>query len=509
MNCFSKKFSKICVLLCSLLIFIVSCEEHSPQTQEKEPSSLHTSCELRNAKASDSSQSTRKIIPQNEPLFYKQWYLSNTRGGIDINIVPVWEKGYGTKPIAVGILDSIIDVCHPDFTNSVLVKEFGVYNSRKNHGTNVAGILAARDNDIGIIGVAPRAKIYNYAILRSSIFLKEEHKNIAVYNISAGDMRSGLFYLKLYPVFEKSIEQVITTGFSNKGSNIVASAGNAFASGGSSAQRQFLNHYAVIGVNGIASDGTHPQGTFTHGQNIWIAAPTNNMTTTDNEGKYIDDFEGTSGAAPLVSGAIALLRSEYPLLTWRDVKLILAESAQKVGERTNYQITGKMYSNKSKDQNYHIIKGFGVLDVESAFKTAEDWQLLPAMKTHRQTSSSFEIPHFEKETPELQELLKKYKWLSGTKIAVKESTIQFIESVTIEIKITGKIAEPCEVFLTKNISTSTIPLNILNTEKSTIQLVTNFFLGSSADSTWELIVAIKNAKEARNIEEATITFRGH
>ena len=55
----------------------------------------------------------------------------------------------------------------------------------------------------------------------------------------------------------------------------------------------------------------------------------------------------------MVTGVIALVRQANPNLTWRDVKLILAESANKTPTSGQvYKVTGKMYSDPAKDQMY-------------------------------------------------------------------------------------------------------------------------------------------------------------
>ena len=80
--------------------------------------------------------------------------------------------------INVAVVDSGLDSDHEDLSANVettrnhnyLIRDggdtTGIYNSNSSHGTAVAGIIAARDNGLGVRGVAPRATIYGYNLLR-------------------------------------------------------------------------------------------------------------------------------------------------------------------------------------------------------------------------------------------------------------------------------------------------------------------------------------------------------
>ena len=105
-----------------------------------------------------------------DPLYGCQWHLKNTGqfGGVageDINVEDAWEAGVLGEGINVVIVDSGIDPYHEDLRDNVLEErnfdfaneEGGIFTPYSHHGTAVAGIIAARDNDLGGRGVAPRA----------------------------------------------------------------------------------------------------------------------------------------------------------------------------------------------------------------------------------------------------------------------------------------------------------------------------------------------------------------
>ncbi len=94
-------------------------------------------------------------------------------------------------------------------------------------------------------------------------------------------------------------------------------------------------------------------------------------------------FTGTSAATPTVSGIIALMRDANEELTWRDVKLILAETAEQVDVNRNetfdigWQDSGFTLHNGSTRYTHHHDYGFGLVNAGAAVNLARNWELLP------------------------------------------------------------------------------------------------------------------------------------
>ena len=88
-------------------------------------------------------------------------------------------------------------------------------------------------------------------------------------------------------------------------------------------------------------------------------------------------FGGTSAAAPIISGVIALIRADFPHLSWRDIKLILAESS-KMPEfaAAESQIGALGYHYRNRYYHHHTKYGFGIIDAAEAMILASEWDNL-------------------------------------------------------------------------------------------------------------------------------------
>ena len=525
----------------------------------------------------------REIFTINDPLFKDQWHLHNTKypdvplkdGGttkIDINVLPVWNRGYYGKGIKIGVFDNAVDHTHPDLKDNLPPENLVSYfpadevlcdrskGGGGSHGTAVAGLIAARNNDIDVVGVAPRATLYSYVVIRESqyedrkpellsvdlilkMLQRPEATQIGVYNGSLSDYTDSEMQYMTHPseyAVLTEFDRLTNTGFNGLGTSFVFAAGNMGSFYGSSANNQYLNHYATIAVNSIIFDGSivvSKKGARRNrllmgeiGPNIWLVAPTaplfvNKLVTTDIagicgkiRGDAGDIMSATSGAAPLVSGVVALLREARPQLTWRDVKLILAESAKKIATNlsrdTDWKATGKMYHNPSKIQYYQRVKGFGMVDAGAAFKMAKTWTLLPPMKTETFEQTT------ELKTPDRDTLYE-------TSLSVTGSAIRYLEFVELQMEIDRSEDLSLSKWQLSLISPSGRVADIYsdydNEEEAMIlqkgltklTFAANAFLGSwQINGNWKLRLRIKNAAASNTgtinaIKNWKLVLRGH
>ena len=400
-----------------------------------------------------------------DPLFGCQWHLDNTgqgqgTSGEDINVTDVWADGNMGEGIVVAVLDDGVDPDHEDLADHVDKDKSHDYQGEdqlvrphETHGTQVAGIIAARDNSLGMRGVAPRATIYSYNILADQYTLENavdaltrNMDTVAVSNnswTSAKDWR----YQRLSGFYDLALDAGVTRGYGGKGIFYVFAAGNdATAWAGYSNHDEFVNYYAVTTVCAVNDQGIRSEYS-ERGSNLWICAPSSDdrafrpdrqrVATTSSYSRYTGDFGGTSSSAPQVAGVAALVRKANEDLTWRDVKLILAASARKAdptddgwddNPSSGWHTGALKYGSTTERHSYSHNYGFGVVDTEAAVDLAESWTNLPPMKTARGASGQVDLAIPDTQT-------------SGTPTSVTstitmDSYVEFVEFVEVNVDFT-------------------------------------------------------------------------
>lgn len=218
--------------------------------------------------------------------------------------------GYQTSvsktPVKVAVLDSGIYKEHEDLQGKV-VKEFNAINPGQpveddyGHGTAVAGIITANDNDVGIIGVTQDVELYDVKVLNAEGKGSVEDlisaiewcmaEQVDIINISFGFQSKN-----------RSLERVIEEAVS-QGIIIVAAAGNTYGLGVDYPAR--FHH--TLSISAIDADMNRPSST-AKGKVDYVA-PGVSIISTDPVGGY-SIYEGTSFATAYATGAIAVLISD-------------------------------------------------------------------------------------------------------------------------------------------------------------------------------------------------------
>lgn len=353
----------------------------------------------------------------NDPFFSEQWYLQNpTDNKFDLNVVDVWEE-YTGQGITIGVFDDGIDYEHPDLVSNyntigdrdyVINSAKGKYNALPKskddyHGTLVAGIIGAAANGQGIVGVAYNSTLSGLRILGSSsnadranlIEAFDRYQDFDVVNNSWASkpinksnstifFQDNFFYNSLYSSFNDALIAGVQKGRDGLGTAIVFAAGNFRAVGDNTNYHNFQNSPYVITVAAINETGVVSSYS-TPGASILVSAfgspQSGTIVTTDQQvgginltGSYTNSFNGTSAAAPMVSGAIALILEANPNLGYRDLQEILAYSARQVDSTSkSWGVNG---ANNWNGGGLHVSQdhGFGLIDTRAAVRLAENWQ---------------------------------------------------------------------------------------------------------------------------------------
>jgi len=228
--------------------------------------------------------------------------------GIDkIDAEKVWQISTG-DPIKVAVIDTGIDLKHPDLKDNLkggvsTVSYTSSYNDDNGHGTHVAGIIAAIDNEIGVIGVGPKIDLYAVKVLnrRGSGYLSDVIEGLE-WAIAQKKSQGGEWVINMslgttsdVKSFRDAIKKAYETGIT-----IVAAAGNT----GSSVVYPAA-YEEVIAVS--ATDQSDQIASWSsRGPEIDLAAPGVNIYST-YKGSTYKTLSGTSMAAPHVTGVVALV----------------------------------------------------------------------------------------------------------------------------------------------------------------------------------------------------------
>ena len=459
-----------------------------------------------------------------------QWHLENQaqRGGVrgeDANVTAAHAAGYLGQGVHVAVVDSGFDLDHDDLagnasssrTRSYCGGDTAPFSNRSNHGSAVAGVIAARDNSIGMRGVAPRATLHNRRLLcdRTTIAdladaMTREMESLCVSNNSWSYSDDAGASPAAY-AFDLAIDQGISSGCGGKGVVYVWSAGNGARVYDDSNLGELANYYGVTAVCAVNASGVRSRYSEA-GANLWVCGPSNDsrsrqqpgVATLDNHDRYSDDFGGTSSAAPVVAGTAALVRAANNELTWRDVKLILAGSArQNRPEDSSWRQGAVKFGETGERYQYSRQYGFGVVDAHAAVLLAEEWMLLPAMITQTQSSddAALRVP-------------KRPASISSS--VTFDAAIEFVEFVEVDTSFETMHLRDLRIELISPSGTEILVVPAAPWVSRTRTPLNEPFrfgvaglLGEPADGTWTLRITDEGPGRQASLNSWGITLYGH
>lgn len=293
-----------------------------------------------------------------------QIYPQNVR---DLNVPKIWSKTKG-KGVMVLVLDTGCPYNHPDLNKNVDLskcKSFipgeDIFDTYVGHGTHVSGTIGATDNTEGIVGIAPEVTIVTAKVLdkngrsnSNSILQGLEYAlqcNADVVNMSLGSVSP-------MPAVHNVIKKL-----TDRNVPVVCSAGN----NGENKVMYPAQYDECIAVGSYSDSILKDRSKFSSwGETLDIMAPGEKILSTFLNGSY-SVMSGTSMAAPVVTGVIALLISYFKKqnknISVDQIKQMLYNNALDVGE-------------KGKD----VQTGWGILNPEIIFEDSASVQSFKTLK---------------------------------------------------------------------------------------------------------------------------------
>lgn len=266
---------------------------------------------------------------------------------------------------------------NPDDFSDVVYGNNKVEGPDALHGTHVAGIIAAiRNNGIGGSGVAENVKIMAIRAIPNG---DERDKDVALairYAVDNGAKVINMSFGKAYSPNAKEVYEAIMYAQS-KDVLLVHAAGNDnkdidvepnFPASKFSFQKEDFTTYLTIGAS-TRFKKERLAATFSNygDQSVDVFAPGFEIYNTVPDNKY-KKLQGTSMAAPMVSGVAALIKSYYPDLTMKQVKEIIVKSAK------DYSGTQQFKPGTEDAEDFkNFSKSGAVVNIPAAIKMAETY----------------------------------------------------------------------------------------------------------------------------------------
>jgi subtilisin family serine protease len=307
-------------------------------------------------------------ITPNDPRFNDQWALQN------ISAYQAWQYGTGSKDVVVAIIDSGIDLGHKELKNNLWtnpgeIPNDGVDNDRNGyvddvhgwnfannnndvqdrygHGTHVAGIIGAKGgNGLGVTGINWNVSLMTLKFMDDkgvggtggaiqamdyiSMMKNTYRVNVVVANASwgGGTGFSNMLYGAINRLNDAGIVLTVAAGNNGRDNDITV---------------RYPSSYDSPNIISVGALGSYSNGLVSFSNygatTVDLAAPGSAVLSTIPWNNY-GYMSGTSMAAPMVAGAVSLLKSIKPSLTVSEVKATIFGSVDKIPELFGKVATG-------------------------------------------------------------------------------------------------------------------------------------------------------------------------
>jgi len=332
-----------------------------------------------------------ETLAPTDPLYNNQWHLHNPNTKIDINVQGAWDMGLTGEGVTIGVVDDGLQYLHPDIAPNYVAE--GSYDFNYNdadpqpsnvddHGTSAGGVAAARDNSNCGVGAAPRAGLSGIRLIASYTSDAQEASGLGyrydinhIYTNSWGPNDDGKRLEGPGKLTQRVMENAVNTGRNGKGSIYVWAGGNGRNQGDNCNYDGYANSRFTITIGAVEYNGKQAY----YSENcaaLICSAPSSGVSgkaivTSDLVGSVgtsptecTSTFGGTSAAAPLVAGVVALMLQANPNLGWRDVQHILVNTSRP----TDTEDAG-WFTNGAGFRHNHKY-GYGLIDASAAVSAA-------------------------------------------------------------------------------------------------------------------------------------------
>lgn len=269
-------------------------------------------------------------LTPNDTLFGNQWALSNSGSpygvaGADIRAPQAWDITTGPTSLVVAVIDTGIDLTHPEFAGRIVpgfnfVSNTTNANDDHGHGTSCAGIVGAAGNNNALIaGIAWNCRLMPVKVVASNgngddLWLAQG----VTWAVDHGAKVISMSLIMDSP--DQAVAESVQYAFES-GVTIAAAMGND-----SSDRIRYPAAIASVIAVGATTRNDTRAGFSNYGPHIDVVAPGLDVLTTAKGGGTAN-FSGTSAATPHVAGICALMLDLNPSLTPTEIEQIIRQGA--------------------------------------------------------------------------------------------------------------------------------------------------------------------------------------
>lgn len=336
-----------------------------------------------------------------DPLYEEQWHLHGTYP----SCVDAFSSNFTGQGVTIAFVDDGLEHTHPEFQGKYDHRHSYNFNGgpygtgdpmptrgTDGHGTSAAGVAAANQHNGRCgRGVAPGARVSGIRLIAAPTtdlvegqaltkFFNSNH----IYSNSWGPPDTGRGMDAPGLVTRTALARFTAEGLGRegKGSIYVWASGNGHDYGDTCAYDGYASNPYAIAIGAVNRNGQRSY--YSEGCSALMAvAPSSGagvgIITADlsgpagySAGECNPSFGGTSSAAPLAAGIIALMLEKNPDLTWRDVKHVIALGAKPIDVDDH-----SWHFNNSRGYHHSNTYGFGLMHVPSLLEALDHYAPVP------------------------------------------------------------------------------------------------------------------------------------
>ncbi|KAM4565754.1 proprotein convertase subtilisin/kexin type 7 [Odontesthes bonariensis] len=407
---------------------------------------------------------SKRSMAFNDPNYPKQWHLHNDiNRDMDINVTGVWERNITGQGVTVVVVDDGVEHTHQDIHLNYSPE--GSYDLNSNdpdpmphsdvhgdnhHGTRCAGEIAAvPNNSFCAVGVAYGSKVAGIRVLDGpltdsleAIAFNKHYQVNDIYSCSWGPDDDGHTVDGPHPLGKAALQHGVIAGRRGFGSIFVVASGNGGQYNDNCNYDGYANSIYTITVGAVNEKGRMPfyaeecasmlAVTFSSGRNDLRSIVTSDWSMQHGTG-CTEGHTGTSAAAPLAAGMVALMLEVRPCLSWRDVQHIIAFTATKCDSSADWGVNGAGFHHSHQH-------GFGLLNAWRLVNAAKVWESVPFLVSYQSSA-------MKEEASILTYPRKLVRTWNVSAADLKQSGMETLEHVAVTVTITHPCRGNVEIVL--------------------------------------------------------------